>query len=222
MFKSLLIIAIFSFALTLHLNAQPRIIYGHVSVFDSIPVIGAKIVVKSTKHSTVTDSLGNFWVKCEAVDKLKAKVDGFSDKTIKVSADDKVIHFKMKMKSGSKNYENALEHINTAYIDRLNKIVNNEETDFSNYSTIYDLIVGRLAGVRIENGQFLMRGTRSITGSNAALIVLDGVPVSYGTLSSIPPSNVESVAALAGTKAAIFGSEGANGVIAIKTKKIGN
>jgi hypothetical protein len=218
MLKSLTLIFVFSIILSLSAGAQARIIYGRVSVFDSIPLIGANILVKSSKHIVVTDTLGNFWVRCNSKDKLKASVDGFSNNTIKVTANDKVIHFKMKMKDGTKNFELALEHVHTAYIDRLNKIVHNEEADFSNYSNIFDLIEGRLAGVRIENEKFLMRGTRSMTGSNAALVVLDGVPVDYGTISSISPGDVKSVAVLAGTKAAIFGSEGANGVIAIETK----
>jgi hypothetical protein len=222
MFKSLILVFAFLVVLSLNAGAQARIIYGHVSVFDSIPLVGVRIMVKSSKHVVETDSLGNFWARCNAKDKLKASVAGFADNTIKVSADDKVIHFKMKLKDGTKNFELALEHVHTAYVDRLNKIVNNEDADFSNYTNIYDLIVGRLAGVRIENGEFLMRGTRSMTGSNAALIVLDGVPVDYGTLSSISPTDVKSVAVLAGTKAAYFGSEGANGVIAIETKRGGN
>ena len=81
-----------------------------------------------------------------------------------------------------------------------------------------------------------MRGNRSIQGSNNALIVVDGVPITNNTngtgtsdfgsvqgsdgASNINPDDIESVTVLRGASAAaLYGSQAGNGVIVITTKK---
>jgi TonB-linked SusC/RagA family outer membrane protein len=104
---------------------------------------------------------------------------------------------------------------------------------------------GKVAGLEIRNNSnfggstnIVMRGTRSITGNNQALIVLDGVPVTNTNLnttsaansrvgfdfgnsaSDIDPNNIESITVLKGAAAtALYGSQAANGAIMITTKK---
>ncbi|NCD70933.1 SusC/RagA family TonB-linked outer membrane protein [Mucilaginibacter agri] len=89
----------------------------------------------------------------------------------------------------------------------------------------------------------VIRGAKSINGNNQALYVIDGVPFSNGGMNSasinqsgqrsggggydfgspandINPDDVESVTVLKGAAAtALYGSQGANGVILITTKK---
>src|SRR5690606_13527622 len=84
--------------------------------------------------------------------------------------------------------------------------------------------------------RIVLRGNRSISGTNNALIILDGVPVdnSQGTQPSdenggyagsdgannINPDDIESVNVLKGpSAAALYGSRAANGAIMINTKK---
>ncbi|MDF2931353.1 MAG: SusC/RagA family TonB-linked outer membrane protein [Chryseobacterium sp.] len=104
---------------------------------------------------------------------------------------------------------------------------------------------GKVAGMEIKNnGNFggssniVLRGTKSITGDNQALIVLDGVPIISGNLNSsdasrgrdgfdfgnatadIDPNNIESINVLKGAAAtALYGSMAANGAVIITTKK---
>jgi len=67
-------------------------------------------------------------------------------------------------------------------------------------------------------GQIRIRGIRSITGSNEPLFVVDGIPWD-GNLNDINPDDVSSIDILKdASSAAIYGSRGANGVIAITTK----
>ena len=84
----------------------------------------------------------------------------------------------------------------------------------------------------------VLRGAKSLTGTNQALFVIDGVPVDntnnnttdqttgrggfdYGNAASdINPDNIESITILKGANAtALYGSRGFNGVILITTKK---
>lgn len=81
-----------------------------------------------------------------------------------------------------------------------------------------------------------LRGNRSIQGTNNALIVVDGVPITNGTngtitsdfgglqgtdgASNINADDIESMTVLRGASAAaLYGSQAGNGVIVITTKK---
>ena len=62
-----------------------------------------------------------------------------------------------------------------------------------------------------------VRGGGSITGDNSPLYIVDGFPVS--SMSDIAPSDIEDITVLKdAASTAIYGSQGANGVILITTK----
>ncbi len=66
----------------------------------------------------------------------------------------------------------------------------------------------------------VLRGFRSLTGNNEALVVLDGMQTTSTILALINPNDIESVSILKGGQAAtLYGSAGINGAIVITTKK---
>ncbi|HSO86676.1 MAG TPA: hypothetical protein VLQ91_09015 [Draconibacterium sp.] len=77
LFLVLLFVAFFTFG-------QEKTLVGKVTTFDSIPLIGVDVLVKSTKQSFKTDSLGRFQVFCNPEDKLEIKADGFFPQKVKV------------------------------------------------------------------------------------------------------------------------------------------
>lgn len=90
----------------------------------------------------------------------------------------------------------------------------------SGYSNVLQAIQGKVPGVNVNGNNVTIRGIKSIFGSNNPLYIIDGVPVSDASaLSGIPVNDIERVEIYKGTSAAIFGSRGANGVIAIYTKR---
>jgi TonB-linked SusC/RagA family outer membrane protein len=104
---------------------------------------------------------------------------------------------------------------------------------------------GKVSGLQVKNSttfggstNVLIRGASSLTQSNQALFVVDGVPIDnsnvnsreqlngrsgydYGnTASDVNPNDIESVSVLKGAAAtALYGSRAASGVILITTKK---
>ncbi len=105
-------------------------------------------------------------------------------------------------------------------------------------------LAGKAAGVQINSSasgpggavKVVMRGAKSITQNNNALYVIDGVPMynrpvsggdgSYTTqpgseaIADINPDDIESISLLTGpSAAALYGYEGANGVVLVTTKK---
>ena len=82
---------------------------------------------------------------------------------------------------------------------------------------------GRVTGLDVYTDsdgdlQMRIRGNRSINGNNAPLVIIDGVQ--GGSLSDLNPDDIETVDVLKdASSTAIYGSQGANGVIIVTTKK---
>ena len=97
-------------------------------------------------------------------------------------------------------------------------------TSLSN-TNLNEVLRGTVAGVQVtnsgrpgQNGTILIRGPRSLSASNAPLIVLDGIIFS-GSLEDINPNDIKSLEILKdASAAAIYGSRAANGVILITSK----
>ncbi len=102
--------------------------------------------------------------------------------------------------------------------------------------------VNATSGTPGASSKILIRGTSSFTGENQPLIVIDGVPIDNSTITSVAgdypynatlsgvqssnraidinPEDIESVSVLKGpAAAALYGVQGANGVIIYTTKK---
>ena len=120
------------------------------------------------------------------------------------------------------------------------------DADVGQVTSTQDLIRGRIAGVELQENSgepgagvnIRVRGTSSISGGNDPLYVIDGIPVSTTSLtpggvsgggvttsnttnplSLLNPQDVESIQILKdAASTAIYGSEGANGVVLIETK----
>jgi TonB-dependent SusC/RagA subfamily outer membrane receptor len=94
-------------------------------------------------------------------------------------------------------------------------------------TSVFQMIQGRVAGVQVSpNGSgsysVIIRGVSSFTSSSEPLYLLDGMPVDAAAISSISPCDVDNIDVLKGAEAAIFGSRGSTGVIAILTKRGGS
>jgi len=220
-FFPLIIIFIFGFFNSIY--AQEHVIHGTVTTFDSIPLIGVTVEVKSTKQQVLTDSHGNFSVACNKKDKLSVFANGFFKQNVKLTGKIKFAAINLNMKRDEKTgkfYSDGYGYV--ADVDKLNAItsLDKNELDFSKYKDIYDLIKGRFSGVRIVNGEVIVRGNNTFgpTTTNAALIIVDGVPSSNSALSNIPPEDVKSIDIIKDGGAAIYGAQGANGVVVIQTR----
>ena len=93
--------------------------------------------------------------------------------------------------------------------------------------TLADLIRSYVPGAQIVKAQdgfaIRLRGMTSIYGSNDALIVVDGMPLSQGgaaaALSAIRPEEVARIDVLKDGTASIYGVRGSNGVVVITTRR---
>ena len=219
----IIISSIFVFYSTFILFGQEKVVQGKVTTFDSIPLIGAGIKVKSTKEVVYSDTLGLFTVSCLPRDKLKVTARGFSNQNVKIEEKIKYVLVNLKLKPGPESREIAIGYGHVKDKDKLYAIssLNEKDMDFSQYADIYDIIRGRFPGVQISGGEIIIRGISTFIGSNAALLVVDGVVVSEGSFASIATTDVASINVLKGAGASIYGARGANGVVIVETKRGG-
>lgn len=108
--------------------------------------------------------------------------------------------------------------------DKLTTSVSNlkvKKTDAQTYSSIYDYLRGRVPGVMVtSDNRIIIRGIGTNSDATDPLILVDGVQTS--DLSGINPADVKSVDVIKDGSSAIYGMQGANGVIIIKTMSGGD
>ena len=92
-------------------------------------------------------------------------------------------------------------------------------------------LAGKVSGLQIQtlgagvNPQVrvTLRGSRSLTGNNEALIVIDGIISTNEVLVGLNPDDIANISVLKGANAAaLYGSQASNGALIITTKKGSN
>lgn len=115
------------------------------------------------------------------------------------------------------------DEITTAYEN-----LKSEEIVSANNPDAVQSLAGKVSGLQINTTNtgvnpsttISLRGTRSLSGSNSALVVIDNVISSATILSDLDPEIIESINIIKGPNgAALYGSAGGNGVIIVTTKK---
>ncbi len=92
------------------------------------------------------------------------------------------------------------------------------EDVLDNYSAL-NAIKGRVPGVVVTGNQILIRGVKSLVGSNEPLVLVDDVPTDVWVLDNIWMRDIDRIEFLKGSSASIYGLRGGNGVIAVYTKR---
>ena len=234
-----------SLTLTPAQSNDPTTVKGIVSDAHG-PVIGATVTIKNGTTGTTTSADGGFELTARRGDVLVFAFIGyksvqvpFTGQTrIDVTLEEESLQMNAVVVTalGIKREERALAY-NVQQL-KAEELTTVKDANFVNS------LVGKVAGVTINAGaggagastRVVMRGQKSIEKSNAALYVIDGIPMynsgfggsggSYGdqvgseSAADINPEDIESVNMLTGpSAAALYGSEAANGVIIINTKR---
>lgn len=216
-------------------------IKGAVYDKNKEPILGATVSVVGTTIGAITDVNGEFMLEVPNQGELKVSFIGFHDQIIVIGNQTSI---EIYLKENSKELEEVVvigygeskrgdlsSSIATVKLDDV-------ETNLS--PSPNEMLQGQVAGVNIQgNGapgsasRVSIRGVSSINGANEPLYVVDGVPLSSNSastltvgdyrqdpLSMINPNDIESIEVLKDAAAsAIYGSRATNGVILITTKK---
>ncbi len=202
--------------------SQRKQLVGKVTLFGEYPILNAEVSLKKSKRSVFTDSLGLFSIRCGQGDKIYVRAAGFKPTTVKVKNLVDTLVIELLFKNTIKNVDLATGsgHIDKDHLSQAIDHLNVEKIN-TNYTDVLEMIKGRFAGVTVLANEIHIRGPTSLMGSNAALIVIDGVVSDMAAIRSLPVAEVKSIDILKGSKAGLYGSRGANGVVVI-TMKDGN
>src|SRR6185437_13014538 len=206
-------------------EAQDIKITGKVTGENGEPLSGVSVTVKGTAVGTSTDNNGNFTLTVPQNGKLVISDIGYESQEVAIN-NQSVINVKLKVARQSMNEVVVIGYGQASKRDLTGSIVKidgKEIADKPNTNPVASL-QSKVAGVYIVNngtpGQapdIRIRGTGSI-GSIAPLYVVDGV-FTYD-ISYVNPNDIESMEGLKDPSSlAIFGNNGANGVIIITTKR---
>ena len=206
-------------------------VHGKVTDPSGAPVAGASVIVVGTMNGTSADGNGNYVLTKVASDAVIAAsfigytsveeaVKGRTVVDIILSEDSELLEEIVVVGYGQMKKSDLTGSVASVKTESITNVPAN---------SIESLMQGRIAGVQITNNSqepgassvVRVRGSSSMRGSNAPLLVVDGFPIGEaGNLSEVNPQDIVSMEVLKDASAsAIYGSRGANGVILITTNR---
>ena len=197
---------------------------------DGLPLIGATVLVKGASGDvgTTTDFDGNFAIDAEPTDVLIISYTGMQTQEVPVN---------------SRTTINVILQTANSLIDEVVVIgygtqkkshltgsiskVENKNLDKIAVARVDDALIGQVSGVNIQASSaeagaaptITIRGFGSVNAESGPAVVIDGLVVDPDFLSNMDMNDIASFEILKdAASAAIYGSEGSNGVILITTK----
>lgn len=229
--------------------SQNVTVKGTVLDAQNEPVIGATVVVLGqTNLGAMTDIDGNFTI-ANVPPKSTIKISFVGMVTQEILLAPGQTQLKVILKEDSEMLDEVV--VTALGIKRSEKALsyNVQEIKSESLNTVKDAnfvnsLSGKIAGVNITRSsagiggatRVVMRGSKSILGSNNVLYVIDGMPIGNKShasdggpfsgpgsgegISDFNSDNIESISVLTGpSAAALYGAAAANGVIIINTKQ---
>ena len=216
---------LFAFAMLVG-NLSAQTVKGTVTDSSGEPIIGATVMETGSQNGVVTDLDGNFTLQNVKGKTLTISYIGM--KTLTVTLDGKDNYpLVMEDEASTLNDVVVIGYGTARKKDLTGSVATVKGQDLVKVpvADISEALTGKMAGVNITttdgspDAEILIRvrGGGSITGDNSPLIVIDGFQ--GGKISDLSPNDIEDITVLKdASSTAIYGSEGANGVILITTK----
>ena len=209
-------------------SVSAQTVKGVVTDNTGEPIIGASVMeVGQAGNGGITDIDGNFTVNLKGSSKkLKISYIGMKAKEINV-AGKTTISVKLEDEANSLNDVVVIGYGTVKKKDLTGAVATVKGDDLTKVpvTNAAEALTGKLPGVQITTTDgspdaemiIKVRGGGSITGDNSPLYIVDGFPVS--SIGDIAPTDIEDITVLKdAASTAIYGSQGANGVILVTTK----
>ena len=225
--------------------AQTHVVTGKVTDENGQGYPGAGITIKGTQLGTVTDVNGDFSVDVpDANHQLVIQAVGYATQTVTETGAPVMV----KLQPTAKQLEGAV--VTALGVKREKRelgysttTVDAEDLTAGQNTSAISGLSGKVAGANISSStggpggdvRIVLRGEKSITKDNNALIIIDGVimnnydrtsdasglaQIDFGnSANDLDPDEIESITVLEGpAAAALYGAAGANGALMITTK----
>ena len=233
------------FLLQKNLIADQKMIEGVVTDEGGNPLLGVSVFVKGTNLGVTTDINGHYKLNVPGdvllltfsfigMKTVQENIVGNRDVDVILVPDEFGVGEVIVSALGIQREEKSLTYAT--------QIINYSDIVSREYSFVNGLS-GKVSGMQVSrsasgaggSSKVLLRGNKSLSSSSEPLFVIDGIPMANNKgrqlglfdggdqgdgLSQVNSDDIESITILKGANAAaLYGSQGANGVILINTKK---
>ncbi len=208
--------------------SQTRAIKGTVKDNNGETLPGSSILVAGTNRGTVADVNGNFTINVSPADKIKVSFVGYISQTIEVGR--MTTLNVVLLPDASKSLEEVVvvgygQQRKVSVVGAISS-VSARELRQSPAANVSNALGGRLPGLvtiqasgepGADVAQMYIRGVSTFTGSQAPLVLVDGIERDLRLLNV---EEIETISILKDASAtAVYGVRGANGVILVTTKR---
>lgn len=199
---------------------KKRILTGVVLDENGETLPGVNVFIRSTSNGTVSDVNGEFSLTVADGDLLDFTFVGMDKKSVKVSPSTK------KLRVVLETSVMALQDVVVTGYQTLSKeraagsfaTVSSKDLEGKLQTDLVSRMEGTVVGMTRYKNNLTIRGVSTLSGNEAPLYVVDGVPYE-GTIAAINPAEVTNVTVLKDAAAAsIYGARASNGVIVISTR----
>lgn len=213
-------------------ETQDKIISGQVLDEHGNAVEGVTVLVKGTTSAATTNDEGRYQIHVPSggnilvfsnigFETMELAIEDQSTWNVTlhsaISSLDEVVVVGMNIRQTKRSLTGAMSQIET------------KELKQSPVANLNNALAGRLPGLISvqstgepgnDQSNLYIRGIGTYGSNTAPLIVVDGLPRGQGSFSQIDPNEVESVSILKdASSSALYGIQGANGVIVVTTKR---
>jgi TonB-linked SusC/RagA family outer membrane protein len=203
----------------------PAVVKGKVTSESGEPLQGASVKLKHGKKGVATDAGGNFSLAINKGDTLVISSLGYASNEYPVSGSNSNVLVALHQSTGPSNLGDVVV-VGYGTQKRSNVIgsvstLKSADIIVTKNENVLNMLTGKIPGLRMvqktaEPGAY--ENSFDIRGyGGSPLIVIDGVP--RGGFERMDPNEIESISVLKDASAAIYGVNGANGVILVTTKK---
>jgi TonB-linked SusC/RagA family outer membrane protein len=208
--------------------AQGVQVKGTITDETGAPVPGASIVVKGTTNGTVSNTEGRYTLNLtNASSVLTVTYIGYLTKEVAVG-NRTVVDVQLAVDAQDLDQVVVVGYTSQKKVNVIGSVtaISGDKLTAIPSPDVNSALSGRLPGVTIAQAsgepgnnaaKIMIRGRTTLGSATGPLIVVDGVP--GRALNEIDPVDIESISVLKDASAAIYGTQAANGVILVTTKK---
>ena len=224
------------------------VITGTVSSPQGEPLMGVNVTVKGSKVGYITDANGTYYIKAGESSTLIFSYVGYNTQSIEVKGQ-RAINVTLTTNTQSSLDDVVVTALGVSKVKRglgyaVQEVKGREFTE-GRMNNVASALTGKIAGVDATqansgaggSSRVVIRGNTSLNGNQQPLYVVDGMPIDNQNkgpvtssvalnvdrgdgISNFNPDDIASISVLkGGAAAALYGSQAANGVVLITTKR---
>lgn len=206
------------------------VVKGKITAVDGSPLPGVTVMIPSVKFGVVSDTDGTYTISIPSVAEpvLSFSFVGMKSKLLRYPGSGELnVVLEEDVALLDEAIVTGYQEISRSKMTGAVEVITADKIANKGYNFVSEILKGQLAGVSVRSTsgrpgsdvEIRIRGINSINGNKEPMWILDGKPMS-GSISELNPDDIESITALKDAAAtAIYGSQAANGVMVVKTKR---